>query len=235
MCKSHLLRRATPREIRTWTPRTCDPARWDNLGEITHPGDLWHPEDRSNHDCHETGGSWFARRSRDGEGLPWRESKLMKKLIEWNTVRISARGILPKHAAVAVWKHRGIFFVEQEGVEAMPKYRFDARKRETWTWWQLKHGHTWRGNNHQDTFRTLKKRYKRFRVEHRNRMHRMPKGRGLQERATQPDGIIWAKLRIQETCGTQKIAAIMIATRQVEVGSQGGAEMAKVSLGANQS
>ena len=43
-------------------------------------------------------------------------------MIEWNAVKISARGVPPKHA-VADWEHREISFVEQKGVEAMPKDR----------------------------------------------------------------------------------------------------------------
>ena len=55
------------------------------------------------------------------------ESEWVKKncfgMIEWNAVRISASGLLAKHAAVTGWKHRALSCVEQEAVEPMPKYR----------------------------------------------------------------------------------------------------------------
>ena len=40
---------------------------------------------------------------------------------EWGALRNSASCLLPKHAAVAGWKHRALSFVEQEGVQPMPK------------------------------------------------------------------------------------------------------------------
>ena len=50
----------------------------------------------------------------------------MKKcfgLIEWSAVLNSASSLLPKHAAVAGWKHRALSFVEQDGVPPMPEDR----------------------------------------------------------------------------------------------------------------
>ena len=44
-------------------------------------------------------------------------------LIEHGAVRNSASSFLPVHAAVARWKHRALPFVEQEGVQSMPKDR----------------------------------------------------------------------------------------------------------------
>ena len=95
-------------------------------------------------------------------------------MIEWNAVRISARGLPPEHA-VADWEHREISFVEQKGAEAMPKDRCveqgdvdmvaaEARQHVA----VQSPGHVpWFGTHTEDHVQML-------RVEHRNRMHRMP-------------------------------------------------------------
>ena len=44
-------------------------------------------------------------------------------MIERGAVRNSASCLFPKHAAVAWWKHRALSFVEQQGVQPMPKDR----------------------------------------------------------------------------------------------------------------
>ena len=44
-------------------------------------------------------------------------------MIEWNAARKAAANFLPKHAAVAVWKHRSLSHVEQKNLPPMPKDR----------------------------------------------------------------------------------------------------------------
>ena len=44
-------------------------------------------------------------------------------MIEWKAVREAASRILSKHTAAAVWKHRNVSSVEQEGLSPMPKDR----------------------------------------------------------------------------------------------------------------
>ena len=44
-------------------------------------------------------------------------------MIEWKAVREAVSRFLPKHTAAAVWKHRNVSFVEQEGLSPMPKDR----------------------------------------------------------------------------------------------------------------
>ena len=41
------------------------------------------------------------------------------EMIERGAVRNAASNLLPKHAAVAGWKHRALSFVEQDGVPPM--------------------------------------------------------------------------------------------------------------------
>jgi hypothetical protein len=43
--------------------------------------------------------------------------------LEWDSVRNASREFHPKHAAVAAWKHSGRSYVEQEGVNPLPKDR----------------------------------------------------------------------------------------------------------------
>ena len=50
-------------------------------------------------------------------------------IIDWRAVRNSASCRLPKHAAVAGWKHRALSFVEQEVVQPMPKGSFCSARR----------------------------------------------------------------------------------------------------------
>ena len=50
-------------------------------------------------------------------------------MIDWSAVQNSASSFLPKHVAVAGWKHRALSFVEQEEVQPMPKDR--AQSKET--------------------------------------------------------------------------------------------------------
>ena len=44
-------------------------------------------------------------------------------MIQWNAVIHSASSLVPKHAAVAGWKHRALTCVEQAGVEPITKDR----------------------------------------------------------------------------------------------------------------
>ena len=44
-------------------------------------------------------------------------------MIEWRAIRAAAREMLPRHAAVAAWKHASASFVEQKGVEPVEKNR----------------------------------------------------------------------------------------------------------------
>ena len=44
-------------------------------------------------------------------------------MMEWDAVRDAASRFLPKHTAVAAWKHRNLSHVEQEGFAPMPKDR----------------------------------------------------------------------------------------------------------------
>ena len=43
--------------------------------------------------------------------------------LEWESVRKASREFHPKHTAVAAWKHSSISFVEQQGVQPLPKDR----------------------------------------------------------------------------------------------------------------
>ena len=71
------------------------------------------------------------------------EPKLTNKNVWWSAVRNSASSLLPKHAAVAGWKHRALCFLEQEGVQPMPKGR-GAEQGDVdgpsghWEWLQLR-------------------------------------------------------------------------------------------------
>ena len=51
------------------------------------------------------------------------DEKNCSGMIEWKAVREAASRFLPKHTAAAVWKHRNVSFVEQEGLSPMPKDR----------------------------------------------------------------------------------------------------------------
>ena len=66
----------------------------------------------------------------------WREGRLPKPLarirvdekncfgsLAWEAIRKTTLSTLPRHAAVACWKHRQQSFVEQDGVENLPKDR----------------------------------------------------------------------------------------------------------------
>ena len=44
-------------------------------------------------------------------------------MIEWGAVRKSASMLLPKHMVPAGWKHCQLSYVEQEGLQQMPKDR----------------------------------------------------------------------------------------------------------------
>jgi hypothetical protein len=44
-------------------------------------------------------------------------------MIEWKSIREAARQALPQHEAVAAWKHAQVSFVEQDGVQQLPKDR----------------------------------------------------------------------------------------------------------------
>ena len=43
--------------------------------------------------------------------------------LEWESVRRACREFHPKHTAVAAWKHSSVSFVEQQGVQPLPKDR----------------------------------------------------------------------------------------------------------------
>ena len=51
------------------------------------------------------------------------DEKNCSEMIVWKAVREAASRFLPKHTAAAVWKHRNVSFVEQEGLSPLPKDR----------------------------------------------------------------------------------------------------------------
>ena len=69
-------------------------------------------------------------------------------LFVWRTVRNSTISLLPKHAAVAGWKHRALSSLEQKGAQPMPRDRGAEQgdvdgpwnAGQLWEWWQLKRG-----------------------------------------------------------------------------------------------
>ena len=57
----------------------------------------------------------------------WRGSRLTKRIVfgslEWDAIRKTTIMNLPRHGAVAAWKHSRPSFVQQDGVESIPKGR----------------------------------------------------------------------------------------------------------------
>ena len=94
---------------------------------------------RSSHYSNETSRSGLAGRSRGSQNLPpahfwWNGIGITQHTLctnqswrnnvsERSTLRNSPGSLTFKHEAVTGWKHRALFFVEQDGVQPMPKDR----------------------------------------------------------------------------------------------------------------
>ena len=117
----------------------------------------------------------------------WPESKPTRKdffgMIEWKAVReVASQFLLPKHTAAAAWKHRNLFYVEQEGLLPMPKDR-GAEQGDvdgplecslTLGWWRPKRGCAQTRSRRQTPFHglawTIHQNYSNCKADHATRL-----------------------------------------------------------------
>ena len=109
-----------------WTPKKFDLSRWKSF---LRPSDCWRSVKKksrpSERQCAISHKLIFDEVASGTLDTPQARIKVDETscfgVIQWSAVRNAASSFHPKHAAVAIWKHRALSFVE--GVQEMPKDR----------------------------------------------------------------------------------------------------------------